>query len=40
MPIEVTAQLDRDSAVYLAGEAIHCKVHHFVLAKSRIRGRR
>ncbi|VDM36639.1 unnamed protein product [Toxocara canis] len=26
MPIEVTAQLDRDSAVYLAGEAIHCKV--------------
>uniref|UniRef100_A0A0N5AMS4 RAB6A-GEF complex partner protein 2 n=1 Tax=Syphacia muris TaxID=451379 RepID=A0A0N5AMS4_9BILA len=26
MPIEVTAVLDRDPAVYLAGEAIHCKV--------------
>ncbi|VDK43896.1 unnamed protein product [Anisakis simplex] len=26
MPIQVTAQLDRDSAVYLAGEAISCKV--------------
>lgn len=26
MPIEVTAILDRESAVYLAGEAIHCKV--------------
>ncbi|VDD88458.1 unnamed protein product [Enterobius vermicularis] len=26
MPIEVTAVIDRESAVYLAGEAIHCKV--------------
>lgn len=26
MPIEVIAILDRESAVYLAGEAVHCKV--------------
>lgn len=26
MPIEIVAKLDRESAVYLAGEAIQCKV--------------
>lgn len=34
MPIKVTAQLDRGSAIYLAGEAVRCKVKVVINLKS------